>query len=597
MSSLEGTFNDQAPPTVGADLRLARRLLAYLKHEWRLVVLALMLYPIDAIAVVLPPYLVQQILDHVIPEHDVHRLYVLGALYVVALVLEYASGFASQLAMGVLGQRATKRIRAELFAHVQRLPAGFFDKTPIGRLLTRLTNDVEALSDVFATGAITVVADIVVIAAVVASMLLLDVRMTLFSFLVVPPLMVTSIVFQRFARRAFRAVRRSLARINTYLAEHLSGMATVQVFRQQQRVEREFEALNLDYRDANRTAVLCDASLYAIVEAIGTAAIAALIWYGANDLTMGLVGAGTLVAFIQYIRRFFVPIRDMSTKYTIIQSAFAAAERIFHLFDEPVTIRSPLGAKDVSRLHRAIAFEKVWFSYAKGSEWVLRGLDLTIERGEHIALVGATGAGKTTVLKLLGRNYDLTRGRLSIDGVDVRQLDLAQLRRLFAVVLQDVFLFSGTVLDNLTISGRVSPEEAQRAARVVQADELIARLPLGYDTHLREAGVNLSAGERQLLAFARALAQNPDVLILDEATSSIDSQTEARLQQGLDVLLKDRTAIVVAHRLSTIRKADRIVVLQDGRVAEEGNHQTLMQRGGLYQRLVELQLDANSKSA
>jgi ATP-binding cassette, subfamily B, multidrug efflux pump len=573
-----------------ADLRLTGRLFSYVWRERRLFLTALVLYPIDALSVVVPPYLVQQMLDVAIPRGDARLLWMLGGAYGLALALEYVSGFASQMSMGVLGQRAMLRLRSDLFAHVQRLPASFYDKNPIGRVLTRLTNDVEALNDVFATGAISVLADLVTIAAVVGTMLWLNVELTLFSFMVVPPLIIVAVIFQRIARQAFRRIRSSLARINTFLAEHISGMAVVQVFGQERRTQDEFAALNTEYRDANRNAVLADAWLYSIVEAIGIAAVAALLWYGAHDMATGAIGAGTLVAFMAYIRRFFVPIRDLSTKYTVLQSGFTAGERIFQLLDTPLEITSAQGAKPVSTIERGIGLRGVWFRYREDHDHVLQGLSLDIEKGEHVALVGATGSGKTTVLKLLNRSYDVERGVVSVDGVDVRQLDLGDLRRLFAVVLQDVYLFSGTIIDNLTITGRVSREDAMRAARAVGADTLISRLSKGYDTQVNEAGANFSAGERQLLAFARALALGPQALILDEATSNIDSETESRIQEGLAVLMKGRTAVIVAHRLSTIRKVDRIVVLHQGQVVEQGSHDFLMRHGGSYAKLVELQL-------
>jgi len=581
----------------GADLALTRRLFSYVGKHKHLFILSLLLYPITAATVILPPYLVQIILDELIPAGDLQRLAWYCSAYLGAVGIEYVTGFASQFAMSVLGQRAMVTLRTELFAHVQRLPAAFFDKNPIGRLLTRLTNDVEALGEVFATGAVTVIGDIISITAVVGMMLWLNVKLTLFSFLVVPPLVLLTVTFRVFARRAFRAIRRHLARINTFLNEHINGMAVVQLFRQQARTEAEFDRLNIDYRDANRSAILFDALLFSVVEAIGTAAVAAMIWYGAADLTSGTLGAGVLVAFIHLIRRFFVPIRDLSTKYTVLQSAFAAAERIFGLLDEPRTIVSAAAAKKISEVDDGIAFEDVWFSYRPDptdADWVLRGINLKVKRGEKVALVGATGSGKTTILKLLNRSYDVTKGNIAIDGTDLRALDLQSLRRLYAVVLQDVFLFTGTVLDNLIFADDITAEAVRNAASSVQAHDFIERQPKGYDTQVRESGVNFSAGERQLLAFARALARDPQVLILDEATSNVDSETEARLQNALETLLEGRTALIVAHRLSTIRKVDRIVVLQQGQIIEEGNHDELMAHGGIYSKLVELHFEEAS---
>lgn len=595
-------LHQEKPLKKMSDLHLMRRLLGYVWAQPRLFGLSLLLYPVTAAAVVLPPYLVQEILDDAIPNRDLPALRLYTILYLLAVVFEYVSGLSSQFAMSVLGQRAMRSLRNELFEHVQRLPARFFDRNPIGRVLTRLTNDVDALGEVFATGAVTIIGDLITVSAVVGMMFVLDVRLTLYSFLVVPPLVALTLVFRIYARKAFRAIRTQLARINTFLSEHISGMAVVQLFRQQARTAGEFAELNLAYRDANRSAILFDALLFSVVEAIGTAAVAAMLWWGANDLSTGVVGAGTFIAFVQYIRRFFIPIRDLSTKYTVLQSAFAAAERIFGLRDEPLPIRSKDSSQPVTGIGREIQLRDVWFAYGESDseserspQWVLRGVTLQIPVGQKIALVGATGSGKTTILKLLNRTYDVLQGAVTIDGVDIREVELSELRKLFAVVLQDVTLFSGTIMDNLRFGDAQNEEAVIAAAKAVTAHDFIMRLPQGYQTPVREQGVNFSAGERQLLAFARALATDPEVLILDEATSSVDSETEARIQAALDVLLEGRTAVIVAHRLSTIRKVDRIVVMQHGRVVQEGDHESLMKEEGVYRTLAELHFGAEAR--
>jgi ATP-binding cassette subfamily B multidrug efflux pump len=583
------------PATARGDLRMLARLWQYLAAQPGRLVLSLLLYPLNAVCVIAPPYLIKRMFDEAIAQHNAQLLGWLAIPYFLALTLEYITGFFSEYSMSILGQQAMAGLRRDLFARVQRLPMAFYDKNPIGRTLTRLTTDVEALAEVFSTGAVAIVSDVLTVVGVVSMMLLLNVRLTLFSFLVVPPLVAVAAVFQRFARRAFRDIRKHIARINAFLAEHLAGMSVVQIFNQQRRTAAEFQDLNDAYRRANRQAIFFDAALFSVVEAIGTCAVAALLWYGAADTGQGSLQAGVLVAFMQYIRRFFIPIRDLSTKYTVLQSGFAAAERVFSLHDE--SLFSPMeSGQRLPRLQKGLQLVDVYFSYRpvrSDAECILRGVSLQVQRGEKVALVGATGSGKTTILKLLNRFYDVHRGAVQVDGVDVRALHLLDLRRLFAVVQQDVYLFSGTLLQNIAFSERISPDAARGALDAVEATEFMRRLPAGYDTQVFEQGINFSAGERQLLSLARALALDPQVLVLDEATSNIDSNTEARIQSALNVVLKDRTAVVVAHRLSTIEKMDRIIVLDQGQVIEQGSHSKLMQAGGAYSRLVEMQFKAD----
>ena len=393
----------------------------------------------------------------------------LSGAYLLALVVDYVSGLSSQFAMSVLGQRSMRTLRNDLFKHMQKLPQSYFDVNPIGRTLTRLTNDVESLAEIFATGAVTIIADLITITAIIGAMLYLDPGMTLYAFVVVPPLILVTIIVQRFAREAFRAVRKHLSRINTFLSEHLPGMTVVQAFAQEARAISAFDELNIAYRNANHKAIRLDASLFSIVEAMGTAAVAVLVWNGAEDLASGTVQAGVLVAFIQYIRRFFIPIRDLSAKYTILQSAFAGAERVFKLLDEPITLSTRENAQSVAPMRDGIEFKAVDFAYKDGEngpDWVLKDIDLKVKPGEKVALVGPTGSGKTTILKLLNRLYDVQNGSITYDGVDLKDLDLQALRRRFAVVLQDVYLFSGTIRDNLKLAADVSEEKIQEAARL-----------------------------------------------------------------------------------------------------------------------------------
>ena len=512
----------------------------------------------------------------------------LAGAYFAVTALSGVVSYVDPLVMSRTGQAAMRDLRRAVFAHIQRLHLGFFDTMPVGRLVTRATNDVENISEMFSAGIAALVRDVFKMLGLAIALFCIDARLAGFTFLVVPLLAVGAIVFRWKVREAFRAVRVRIARINAYLQENVVGMKVVQLFTREEKSFRDFDAMNADHRDAWLQSIRYDSALFAVVEFASGITIALVIWQGA-----GSAAAGTIYLFIDWTRRFFLPLRDLSAKYSVMQSSMASAERIFELLDtEPAVHDPPEAVHPILPAHSRglVEFDRVWFSYRKDEDWVLRDVSFRVEPGQSAAFVGATGAGKTTIIKLLTRLYDVDRGSIRIDGVDLREWPQSELRRRVAMVLQDVFLFSGTIEHNLALGrDEIDRERVQRAAAAVQADRFIARLPRGYATEVRERGTNLSAGQRQLLSFARALAHGADVLVLDEATSAIDKETEALVQEGIRVLMEGKTALVIAHRLSTIQDADCIYVLHRGELVEAGTHDELMARGGVYQRLYRLQ--------
>jgi len=525
-----------------------------------------------------------------------------------------ASGFQllHMIIMARTGQSAMRDLRSDVFGKIQQLHMGFFDTYPVGRLVTRTTNDVENIAEMFSAGIVALVTDVVKMIGFMVALYLVDPTLALWTFAVIPFLAVAAIVFRLKVREAFRAVRIRIARINTTVQETITGMKVVQLFTREERNMRDFDAMNADHRDAWKQSIRYDALLFACVEMASGITIAVIIWKGT-----GLAEPGVLYVFIDWMRRFFMPLRDLSAKYSVMQSSMASAERIFQLLDTDVAIADPPADRAVTRAdgpqpipgtvpvgasaavprRGAVRFENVWFAY-QDEEWVLRDLSFDVAPGEKVAFVGATGAGKTTIINLLSRFYEVTRGRITIDGVDIRDMPQHELRRRVATVLQEVFMFSGSIYDNVSL-GRtdLSHENVARAARAVEAHRFIETLPHGYDTQVRERGTNFSSGQRQLLSFARALAHGGDVLVLDEATSSIDRETEAMIQRGIHRLMEGKTALAIAHRLSTIRDVDRIYVLDAGGLAESGAHDELMARGGLYRTLYELQAETEGGGA
>ncbi len=606
------------------DRRLMARLWPYARTYGGALAISVALFPLLAAIELAQPYLVKVAIDDHIIQGDWHGLSRVAALFVLALLAQSALRFVTAYLMIWTGQRVVHDLRQALFAHVQRLPARFFDRTPVGRLMTRVLNDVEAVGELFASGVIAVFGDVLVLGGVVIVMLALDWRLALVAFAAVPVLFGVAGYFRSRAREAYRTVRNRIARLNAYLQENILGMVVVQLFGREAAHGGEFGRLNEDHRLAVFHRMRFDALLYAGVEVIGSVAIAGLIWWGGGQILAGALTFGTLVAFMEYTHRFFLPIRDLSAKYTVMQSAMVAAERIFGLLDTPVEIASPALAsrpadiqprggyppgecpatlprdaptwgrpalsqpRAVPVARAAIELRDVWFGY-DGLSWALRGVTFRVAPGERIAVVGATGAGKTTLARLLTRVYDVQEGAILVEGVDVRQWDLPALRRHVGLVLQDVVVFAGSVTENLALGqAGVSPARLEEAARLAHADGFIRSLPGGYDAEVRERGANLSHGQRQLLAIARALVYNPPVLVLDEATSSVDPETETLLQDALDRLLTGRTSVTIAHRLSTIQRADRVLVLHHGRLHEDGPHDVLLRQGGLYATLHEL---------
>jgi ATP-binding cassette subfamily B multidrug efflux pump len=575
------------------DAHLVTRLARLARPHVPLLLTTALLFPLVAGVELLQPYLTKVAIDEHILVGDWVGLTGVAAVFLGALVALCALRGLEAYLMQVAGQRVMGDLRALLFRHLVRQEAAFFDRHPVGRLMTRVLNDVEAVSEAFTSGLFAVAGDVITLAGVVTVMLWLDWRLALVTFALTPALGAAAAYFRVRARDAYRDVRRRLAQLNAFLQESLQGVTVIQLFAREAHEIAAFRRLNTGLRRAFFRSTVWEASLYASVEALGSAALALLLWYGAGQIAAAALTFGTLVAFIQYTNRFFLPIRDLGAKYTVMQAAMASSERIFAVLDRPPGIATPAApaAPPARPAAAAVALRAVWFAY--GAEaWVLRDCAFAVAPGEQVALVGATGEGKSTCARLLNRSYDVQRGQVLVDGVDVREWDLQHLRRRVGLVFQEPVLFTGTVAANLSLGrdGEVSPAELERAVEAAHCRPLLEALPGGLGEPLTERGANLSHGQRQLLAIARALVYNPAVLVLDEATSSVDPESETLVRHAIRRLTEGRTTITVAHRLSTVQHADRILVLHRGRVHEEGRHAELLRRGGLYARLWELSL-------
>ncbi len=524
-------------------------------------------------------------------------LFVIGLLYLALVIGEFSTFYGQFYFTMMLAQYSLSDLRVALFRHIERLPMAFFDRTPVGRLVSRMTGDIDAISEMFAAGALTMFIDLLTLLGIVAIMLNMNFRLALWSLCAIPPLLLMTNWIRVRARVVYRQIRERAAALNAFLSEAIGGMAAIQLFTRERESQREFDVLNRQSRDAQMMANIYEAGQFSAVELVSSATTALMLWAVGGQFMRHLITLGTLTAFLQYLKMFFGPLSEMSTKYTVMQSALASAERIHALMQQPHTIHTPAAPRPAAYRRGEIVFDHVSFAYRPG-EMVLNDLSFRVEPGCKIAIVGATGSGKTTVIKLLTRFYDVSAGRILVDGVDVREWDLAELRREIGLVQQDVSLFAGDIVENVRLGRADLTEHEVRAALArVQALEFVERLPAGLHEQLNERATNLSAGQRQLLSFARALAYDPRVLVMDEATSAVDSETERLIQVALDELLQGRTALVIAHRLSTIEKADRIMVMSHGVLRESGTHDELLAARGLYYRLYELQYAAAAEPA
>ncbi|HSZ60792.1 MAG TPA: ABC transporter ATP-binding protein [Terriglobales bacterium] len=590
------------------DGRLMRRLLTYLRpYKWHVAV-ALGAIILKSVADVLGPFLTKIAIDKYLAKSPNSHSWIgdrlspapltgiaqIGGLYVGLLILTFTFEFIQTYLMQWTGQKVMFDLRRQIFRHLQEMHVAFFDKNPVGRLVTRVTTDVDALNEMFTAGVVSIFEDVFVLAGIIGIMMKMNWKLALITFAVLPLIIYATKIFRDKVRDSYRRIRTAIARINSYLQEAVSGMLVLQLFNREKRAFNKFSEINASHMEAYKDAIMAYSVYYPVVEILSAFAIASIIWFGGGDVVRGVATIGVLVAFMQYAQRFFRPIQDLSEKYNILQSAMAAGERVFKLLDTRVEVTSPAVTKRPQGPGR-VEFDHVWFAYnvagqSSEPDWVLRDVSFVLEPGETIAVVGHTGAGKTTLISLLMRFYDVQRGAIRIDGVDIKEMNLDELRGRFGVVLQDPFLFSGTVEGNIRLgTARIQDEDVEQAAEDVNVADFIRTLPGGFKEEVRERGSTLSTGQKQLISFARALAHNPKILILDEATSSVDTETEFRVRDALGRMVEGRTALIIAHRLSTIQRADKIIVMHKGQVREMGSHQQLLAQRGIYYKLYQLQ--------
>jgi len=617
------------------DGRLMRRLLTYLRpYKWHVAV-ALAAIILKSVLDVLGPYLTKIAIDKYLAKSPNSHSWIgdrlsdapltgiaqIGGLYVGILIFTFTLEFIQTYLMQWTGQKVMFDLRRQIFRHLQFMHVGFFDKHPVGRLVTRVTTDVDALNEMFTAGVVSIFEDVFVLAGIIAIMMRMNWKLALITFAVLPLIVYATLIFRDKVRDSYRRIRTAIARINSFLQEAVSGMLVLQLFNREKRAFNKFSDINASHMEAFKDAIMAYSVYYPVVEILSAIAIASIIWFGGNDVIRGVATLGVLVAFMQYAQRFFRPIQDLSEKYNILQSAMAAGERVFKLLDTKIDVTSPAITKRPQGPGR-IEFDHVWFAYGNKpaaeepadsssrlgragapvpaqalaskqtteSDWVLRDVNFVLEPGETVAVVGHTGAGKTTLISLLMRFYDVQRGAIRIDGVDIKEMNLDELRGRFGVVLQDPFLFSGTVEGNIRLgTARIRDADVEQAAEDVNLADFIRTLPGGFKEEVRERGSTLSTGQKQLISFARALAHNPKILILDEATSSVDTETEFRVRDALNRMVEGRTSLIIAHRLSTIQRADKIIVMHKGQVREMGSHQQLLAERGIYYKLYQLQ--------